>query len=261
MGDSETPYDKHWEYRDDFIDVGPRFFVRVGLMLRMLASELRRGDSAPSEARLLDVGCGDGTFIQKCLDQGWNVVGMDLSRAAIDRCEARFNQNPHVELYCCGIDFITDEGPFDAVSAGEVLEHIEDDEVFMRVVYSLLKPGGAFVLTVPIDMSLWSDADTAAGHYRRYTVRLLSEKLIRSGFDIERRMTWGWPLARLLHFKIREQQNKRMGEFRIPRDQDKLLKMKPLLRVAKYVFLVDNLFNWTGRGVGVVVKARRPVES
>ena len=251
MNECETPYDKHWEYRDDFIDVGPRFFVRTGLMLRLLSSE--------SRGELLDVGCGDGAFIAKCLDQGWSVVGMDLSQAAIDRCRGRFDRGERLRLFCSDIAAIAEEGPFDAVTAGEVLEHIEDDEDFVRRVFALLKPGGAFVLTVPVDMSLWTDADAAAGHFRRYTVQEISEKLTRAGFAVEKCIVWGWPLTRMLHFRIREVQNRRMGDEReVARGKDKLLKVKPLLRLAKYVFLIDNLFNWTGRGVGVVVKARRP---
>jgi hypothetical protein len=31
-----------------------------------------------------------------------------------------------------------------------------------------------------------------------------------------------------------------------------------LLRLARYLFWIDNLFNFTEKGVGIVVKARRP---
>lgn len=262
----ETPYDKHWGYRDDLLDVGPRFFMRTGLMLRMLRDEV----DADGRPELLDVGCGDGVFIAKCLELGYAVTGMDLSKAAVDRCRERLGDR--VRLFCCDIDAIVGEGPFDAVTAGEVLEHIEDDEDFIRKVFALLKPGGVFVLTVPVDQRLWSGADAAAGHFRRYTVEEIGEKLRRAGFAVERRVVWGWPITRRMHFKIREEQNKLMGAgsegktagegvdgeaSEAVRQKARLMKAKPLLRLAKYVFLIDNLFNWTGRGVGVVVKARR----
>jgi len=40
--------------------------------------------------------------------------------------------------------------------------------------------------------------------------------------------------------------------------RDILLYLKPLLRLGRYLFLLDNLFNFTERGIGIVVKARRP---
>jgi hypothetical protein len=131
-------------------------------------------------------------------------------------------------------------------------------------IHRLLRPGGTLVLTVPLDMRLWNAADVRAGHKRRYTREEILLKLRHAGYQVDRYTVWGYPISRLLHFWIRRQQDKRISSPPSPakpsQRRDILLWLKPLLRLGRYLFLLDNLFNFTERGVGIVVKAHRPVE-
>ena len=85
-------------------------------------------------------------------------------------------------------------------------------------------------------------------------------KLESAGFQVEKHTVWGYPITRASHFWIRRQQDKMMSASP-PAEQSKkrtiLLRLKPLLRLARYLFWIDNLFNFTEKGVGIVVKARR----
>lgn len=72
-----------------------------------------------------------------------------------------------------------------AASAFDVIEHIEDDEGFLRQIYHHLVPGGRLYLTVPAFQALWSADDDYAGHYRRYTRRSLERVLRAAGFAID----------------------------------------------------------------------------
>jgi len=248
MGEQATPYDRHLRYRQDFMDVGPRFFLRTWLMLKMLQGAQRR---------LLDVGCGDGFFLAELARNGYECTGLDTSAQAVALCRARVAPLG-VSVHCLPIEDFQPEKPFDLAVCGEVLEHVEDDVGFLRQVYQRLRPGGALVLSVPLDMRLWNQADLEAGHFRRYSKREILDKLAAAGFAVERYTVWGWPLTRALHFWIRRQQQQRMGrQPAVQRERDPLLRLKSLLRLGRYLFLVDNLFNWTERGVGIVVKARR----
>ncbi len=60
----------------------------------------------------------------------------------------------------------------------DVLEHIEDDREALTILYSLLERGGYAVLTVPALQVLWSIHDEVNRHYRRYSRRLLQQRLI-----------------------------------------------------------------------------------
>ena len=71
-----------------------------------------------------------------------------------------------------------------AVGIFDVLEHIEDDDDFLRSIHSYLRPGGRLYLTVPAYQLLWSRDDEYAGHFRRYTRRSLIKRLNASGFSV-----------------------------------------------------------------------------
>lgn len=58
----------------------------------------------------------------------------------------------------------------DAVLALDVLEHVLDDAALLSSFVQRAKPGSYIVLTVPADMSLWSQQDVTYGHYRRYDI-------------------------------------------------------------------------------------------
>jgi len=74
---------------------------------------------------------------------------------------------------------------FGAVLAFEVLEHVAEDDALFAEIARVLRPGGLFVLSTPIRMSLWSALDEACGHFRRYEVDELFGKLRTYGFRIE----------------------------------------------------------------------------
>jgi SAM-dependent methyltransferase len=72
-----------------------------------------------------------------------------------------------------------------AVGVFDVLEHIEDDESFLKLINKLLKPNGRLYLTVPTYQFLWSVADVDAGHFRRYTLKSLTATLAQCGYRVE----------------------------------------------------------------------------
>jgi SAM-dependent methyltransferase len=245
-------YDKHLGYRQSFMDVGPRFFLRTRLIKRMLQED---------KGRLLDVGCGDGFFLEQLITMGFDCVGLEPSTQAAKLCQARVGPLGG-RVHCQGIKDYHPIPPFDMVVCGEVLEHVEDDVDMLAHIHRLLRPGGALVLTVPLDMRLWNEADVRAGHKRRYTKEEILLKLRDTEYQVEKYIIWGYPLTRLLHFRIRRQQDKLIASLPSPTEQpqsrDILVRLKPLLRLGRYLFLLDNLFNFTERGVGIVIKARRP---
>lgn len=246
----QTPYDKHFEYRKDFMDIAPRFFLRTQLMLKMLVG---------LPGSVLDVGCGDGFFMRRLARLGYRAIGIDVSELAIDLARRVLAAHPHCEVHCTPIESFGPDAHYGLVTCGETLEHIEDDRAFLHQIQRLMRPGGTLVLTVPIDMSLWTEHDTRAGHFRRYAKAELFEKLAQAGFSIEQYVVWGFPFVRLMHFEIRKAQDRRIEVARASnsRKRDLLMTLKPLLAVAKYGILVDNLFNFTERGVGIVVRAKK----
>lgn len=87
------------------------------------------------------------------------------------------------------------ENFFDLVGAFEVLEHLEKPERAIRRVAQVLKQGGLFILSVPMNPYYWSSWDIFAGHVQRFEPTQLNTLLEREGFCVEHCYV-SWKLAR-----------------------------------------------------------------
>jgi len=77
------------------------------------------------------------------------------------------------------------EGFYSLIYTSNVLEHIPNDLEALKDMYDLLESGGSLMIYVPAFMFLYSPADLALGHYRRYTKRELSDKVKLVNFSIQ----------------------------------------------------------------------------
>ncbi len=101
------------------------------------------------EGRGLDLGCGDGTILQRILKYVGprEVVGIDLDPRETDAAAA-------LGLYSAvhtgpGSEIPEGDGTFDFVFSNSVLEHIPNLGPVFAEVSRVLKPGGIFYFTVP----------------------------------------------------------------------------------------------------------------
>jgi SAM-dependent methyltransferase len=94
---------------------------------------------------VLDLGCRSGALTQHFVE-GNEVVGVDVDQAALAKAEER-GITPVVADVEEPLPF-PDES-FDAVVAGELLEHLAFPETLVAEVERVLEPGGSFVGSVP----------------------------------------------------------------------------------------------------------------
>ena len=101
------------------------------------------------EGRGLDLGCGDGTILQRILKYvgSRDVVGIDLDPRETEAAAA-------LGLYTAvhtgpGSSIPEPDASFDFVFSNSVLEHIPDLAPVFAEVARILKPGGIFYFTVP----------------------------------------------------------------------------------------------------------------
>jgi hypothetical protein len=69
-------------------------------------------------------------------------------------------------------DLLKDLAPdlmFDCIMYVDVLEHIEHDRAELETAQRHLNPGGHLVVIAPAHQWLFSEFDTAVGHFRRYS--------------------------------------------------------------------------------------------
>lgn len=104
--------------------------------------------------RVVDVGCGWGTFSFALADLAGEVVGVDFSEKSVALCDARLDKSPHANLrFVCadGGDTGLEGGAWDVVLAADLFEHLypEDSDRVVREAFRLLKPGGRFSVWTP----------------------------------------------------------------------------------------------------------------
>jgi 2-polyprenyl-3-methyl-5-hydroxy-6-metoxy-1,4-benzoquinol methylase len=134
---------------------------------------------------VLDVGCGEGQFIELLSAEGIDAVGIDTDARMVESCRDKGLQVVQADLF----DYLPQyREAFDGVFSSNLIEHLsaEDAFRFVELAFKSLSPGGVFLTATPNPASLivhlhefWRDAT----HVRLYTSSLLEFLLSRSGFE------------------------------------------------------------------------------
>jgi len=136
----------------------------------------------PKTGRMLDVGCGDGSWLLGARERGWSVMGTELNPTL-----ARQEGLEVVET----LDQVT--GEFDVVTFWQSLEHLKDPAAAVARAFSLLKPGGQLFVAVPDAQGLqaqvfgarWFHLDVPR-HLFHFGERSLKELLESKGLKVEK---------------------------------------------------------------------------
>jgi SAM-dependent methyltransferase len=176
-----------WGTAPDF--VGPRHAFRERLLLDLFRS-------AGPGPMVLNVGAGQGSFTRLLEDDGFEVVSTDVSETAVAVCRQRVRGDVQLADMT---DLPFDDASFDAVVAGEVLEHIEEDVRALAEAARVLRAGGVVAVSVPAHPAWFGASDRWAGHVRRYTRESLTGALSSAGLSVELVRPWGFPIAALYH--------------------------------------------------------------
>jgi 2-polyprenyl-3-methyl-5-hydroxy-6-metoxy-1,4-benzoquinol methylase len=115
----------------------PRINGRVGYAVRFL-------HFSPG-GRLLDVGCGNGTFLRFMKELGWEVKGIEPDLQA-----ARIASSQGLNVAHCNLEQVELEPySYDAITLHHVLEHLSDPNWMLKKLVRYLKPGGVLVIISP----------------------------------------------------------------------------------------------------------------
>lgn len=130
---------------------------------------------------ILDLGGGNGYVSRALIDAGFDSVLLEPGPEGAQNAK-RTRRIP--DVICATLEEAAlNNSVVPAVGMFDVLEHIEDDRAVVEHLYRVLQPHGYVYLTVPSFNWLWSAADVAAMHYRRYSQSTLAA-VFQDRFDI-----------------------------------------------------------------------------
>lgn len=193
--------------REHFADALRRYAAGSGVALAGWAVHATLSMRLPApfgERRLLDFGCGAGTYLRRMQRAGWSGVGFDPSPHA-GAGLAGLPDIPFVTVPDLGDadhlpSVLADLGPFDLITAWEVLEHLPDPRAVLAELRRLVAPDGQLRLSVP---NAAGDAARRFGpawigwdvprHLTHFTHATLADLLARAGWTVTHQATVGQP--------------------------------------------------------------------
>jgi len=207
--------------------------------------------------RIWDAGAGIGLVTGELAQRAELVLATEYTPRNLETLRARFAETPNVTVARCdlaGDDSIAFAAhALDTVVSLDVLEHLQDDRHVLGLFHRVLVPGGRLLLKVPAHPFLFGAIDEASSHLRRYRRRLLRERLVRAGFEVERLEHMN--LAATVPYFVKSRILKRRTNFSNSIDPNRL-------------GLYDRIIPWLERaerilpvpfGLSLIAVARKPV--
>jgi 2-polyprenyl-3-methyl-5-hydroxy-6-metoxy-1,4-benzoquinol methylase len=149
------------------------------------------------QARVFDLGCGNGTLARRLQSIGYEVCGVDPSEDGIEHAK-RADPATRLEIGSAYDPLAEKFGTFPAVVSLEVVEHVYYPRLFAKCVSDLLEPGGLAIISTPyhgylknLALSLsgrWDGHFTALwdhGHVKFWSIATLTELFRELGMERE----------------------------------------------------------------------------
>jgi SAM-dependent methyltransferase len=144
--------------------------------------------------RIVEIGAGIGTFAEHLLTRApaSELLLLEPADNNFPLLRERFADSPRVRTAHAYIGQLEPRSA-DTLIAVNVMEHVEDDDGFLRAAHRSLDADGKLLLFVPALPQIFGTLDEAFEHFRRYTHSGLLAQLRRTGFHARRLSYMNFP--------------------------------------------------------------------
>ncbi|MCK5582369.1 MAG: class I SAM-dependent methyltransferase [Elusimicrobiales bacterium] len=143
----------------------------------------RRIHKYKKAGKILDIGCGDGTFLNYMRACDWKVFGVETSESGCGRCEKKkINVSK---------DITFQSEYFDIITLWQSLEHMENPFGVLKEIHKVLAEDGVLIISAPNINSMeyaifdrfWFHLDLPR-HLHHFSGATLKKLLQKSGFKV-----------------------------------------------------------------------------
>jgi 2-polyprenyl-3-methyl-5-hydroxy-6-metoxy-1,4-benzoquinol methylase len=136
----------------DLIKIAPsKIGIIIGSIMSYFPSIARWGGrniryvKYKSHGKLLDAGCGNGSFLNLMKDLGWQTFGIEIDAKAVKAAQSK-----NLNVSQCGVeDANLEHDSYDVITMHHVLEHCADPRETIKKLANSLKSGGLLVSVSP----------------------------------------------------------------------------------------------------------------
>jgi ubiquinone/menaquinone biosynthesis C-methylase UbiE len=128
--------------------------ARIPLGLNILLGSFAQHPNKPlEEQRLLDAGCGTGSFLHQIAGKFKFATGFDANAGMLDQARAKLDETTNITLSAGFLPQLPfQDNSFDAIMTNQVVHHLDTHSTFSNLhqftaeAYRALAPGGSLVI-------------------------------------------------------------------------------------------------------------------
>lgn len=97
---------------------------------------------------VLEVGCGEGRGVSLLMQHAKTFTAVDKLTEVIESLQSKYPSGKFLSMNIPPLKELQDN-TYDSIVSFQVIEHIQDDALFLKEIHRVLKPGGVALLTTP----------------------------------------------------------------------------------------------------------------
>ena len=158
--------DEWWDINGKFKPLHMFNPIRIGYILENILTffNIDKNKKFPlKNLKILDIGCGGGLISEPMTRLGADVTGVDASNKNINIAKLHAEKNNLDINYISGVpEDLDPQNKFDVILNLEVVEHVENLDLYLESCFKVLKPGG-IMFTATLNRTLTSYVKAIVG--------------------------------------------------------------------------------------------------